>query len=312
MEIVRYIDRQAQVVHVGVRRGENVQPIAVSDLSELLALPVTAWPALLEPMAGEGRAVADVILLPPIDGRTEVWAAGVTYERSRSARQEESAVAQVYQLVYEADRPELFFKSVAWRVVTDHEPVAIRNDSELNVPEAELALVINAFGEIVGYTVCNDMSSRTIEGENPLYLPQAKLYAGSCALGTGIRPAWEVPDPGNLEISLTVTRDGSTAWQGSTSTRAMVRQPQDLVAWLFAEESFPAGVILSTGTGLVPEMDFSLRLGDVVRIVIDQIGSLTNTVLTGKDAFSWLTASITEVIEAGTTRHRPEHLEHSP
>jgi 2-dehydro-3-deoxy-D-arabinonate dehydratase len=305
VEVVRYIDRVEQAVRVGVRKDGTVQPIAVRDLSELLARSASDWPGLLESASGERRAVGDVILLPPIDGKTEVWAAGVTYERSRSARQEESSVAQVYELVYQADRPELFFKSVAWRVVTDLEPVAIRNDSELNVPEAELALVINAFGEIVGYTVCNDMSSRTIEGENPLYLPQAKLYAGSCALATGIRPAWEVPEPGDLGIDLTVTRDGSTAWHGSTSTRAMYRKPEELVAWLFAEESFPAGVILSTGTGLVPEMDFSLRLGDVVRIVIDEVGTLTNTVLTGKDSFSWLTDSITEVIATGTARHRP-------
>jgi 2-dehydro-3-deoxy-D-arabinonate dehydratase len=253
--------------------------------------------------AGESQAIEDVMLLPPIDGRTEVWAAGVTYERSRTAREEESSVAHVYELVYEADRPELFFKSVAWCVVTDNEPVAIRSDSELNVPEAELALVINAHGEIIGYTVCNDMSSRTIEGENPLYLPQAKLYAGSCALATGIRPAWEVPHPDNLGITLTVTREGTTAWLGSTNTSAMRRKPDELVTWLCAEESFPAGVILSTGTGLVPEMDFNLHLGDVVSIVIEQIGTLTNTVLTGKDSFSWLTASMPDVIAAGTARH---------
>ena len=154
------------------------------------------------------------MLLPPIDGGTEVWAAGVTYARSRSAREEESSVSRVYELVYEADRPELFFKSVAWRVVTDGEPIGIRQDSDVNVPEAELALVVNAAGETVGYTVCNDVSSRSIEGENPLYLPQAKMYAGSCALASGIRPAWEVTDPGRLGIELEVSRAGGTGLAG--------------------------------------------------------------------------------------------------
>jgi 2-dehydro-3-deoxy-D-arabinonate dehydratase len=305
MEIVRYIDRHQQAVRIGVRQDEGITPIACRSLAELWSQPATALPEAVGAFAGPSQAIDDVILLPPIDGRTEVWAAGVTYERSRSAREEESSVAQVYELVYEADRPELFFKSAAWRVVTDHEPVAIRGDSELNVPEAELALVINASGEIVGYTVCNDMSSRTIEGENPLYLPQAKLYAGSCALASGIRPAWEVPDPSDLGIELTVTRGGTTAWHGRTSTRAMYRKPDELAAWLFAEESFPAGVILSTGTGLVPEMDFSLRVGDEVRIVIDQVGTLTNTVLTGKDSFSWLATSIADLVVTGTSRHQP-------
>jgi 2-dehydro-3-deoxy-D-arabinonate dehydratase len=305
MEIVRYIDRNEQVVRIGVRQDDSVTSIACGSLAELLAQPATVLREALAALTGPRQPVDDVILLPPIDGLTEVWAAGVTYERSRSARVEESSVAQVYELVYESDRPELFFKSAAWRVVTDHEPVAIRGDSELNVPEAELALVINAAGEIVGYTVCNDMSSRTIEGENPLYLPQAKLYAGSCALATGIRPAWEVPDPTDLDIELTVSRDGGTAWHGRTNTRAMYRKPDDLAAWLFAEEWFPAGVILSTGTGLVPELDFSLHVGDVVRIVIDRVGTLTNTVLTGKDSFSWLATSMADVIVTGKPRHQP-------
>jgi 2-dehydro-3-deoxy-D-arabinonate dehydratase len=311
VEIVRYIDRLDRSVRVGLRQEESVRPIAVRDVADLLSRPVSELPATLSAVADEGRAIEDVFLLPPIDGRTEVWAAGVTYERSRSARQEESSVAQVYERVYEADRPEIFFKSVAWRVVTDNEPVAIRTDSALNVPEAELALVINAHGEIVGYTVCNDVSSRTIEGENPLYLPQAKVYAGSCALASGIRPAWEVPHADDLGIELTVTRGGDTAWQGSTSTSALRRKPEELVSWLFAEEAFPDGVILSTGTGLVPEMDFSLQPGDVVRIVIDQVGTLTNSVLTGKHSFSWLTRSLTDVIAAGTARHSPKPSESS-
>jgi 2-dehydro-3-deoxy-D-arabinonate dehydratase len=302
MEIVRYVDRRQNAVHVGVREVGFITPIAARDLADLWSRPGSELPAVLGQANGPRLPLDDVLLLPPVDGLTEVWAAGVTYERSRTAREEESSVAQVYDLVYEAARPELFFKSVAWRVVTDDEPVAIREDSELDVPEAELALVINAHGEIVGYTVCNDMSSRSIEGENPLYLPQAKLYAGSCAVASGIRPAWEVPDPGNLAVELVVQRAGATVWQGETSTAAMYRTPEDLVAWLFAQQSFPDGVILSTGTGLVPEMDFTLQPGDVVRIAIDQVGTLINPVLTGKHSFSWLTASVSDPLSRETGR----------
>jgi 2-dehydro-3-deoxy-D-arabinonate dehydratase len=294
VEIVRYIERTDRVVRIGVRRGSAVTPVAIDDLAQLWSRRAAELPAILDAPVGPPVSVDDVRFLPPIDGVTEVWAAGVTYERSRTARQEESSVGGVYELVYDADRPELFFKSVAWRVVTEGEPVAIRPDSELNVPEAELALVVNAHGEIVGYTVCNDMSSRSIEGENPLYLPQAKIYAGACALASGIRPAWEVPDPRTLGIELTVTRGGETPWKATTNTRALYRTPDDLVSWLFTEQSFPAGVILSTGTGLVPEMDFTLHPGDVVRITIDQVGTLTNPVLTGKRSFSWLTASLVD------------------
>jgi 2-dehydro-3-deoxy-D-arabinonate dehydratase len=294
MEIVRYVDRRHNTVQVGVRESGSITPIAVRDLAALWTRPASELPALLGEADGAPLSLDDVLMFPPVDGMTEVWAAGVTYERSRSAREEESAVAQVYDLVYEAARPELFFKSVAWRVVTDDEPVAIREDSELDVPEAELALVVNAHAEIVGYTVCNDMSSRSIEGKNPLYLPQAKLYAGSCAVASGIRPAWEIPDPGDLAVELTVRREGATAWHGETNTAAMYRTPEDLVAWLFAQQSFPDGVILSTGTGLVPEMDFTLQPGDVVRIVIDQVGTLVNPVLSGKESFSWLATSVTD------------------
>jgi 2-dehydro-3-deoxy-D-arabinonate dehydratase len=228
-----------------------------------------------------------VTLLPPADGRMEVWAAGVTYHRSREARLEESGGADFYQKVYEADRPEVFFKSVPWRVVTDGEPIAIRRDSPLNVPEAELAIVVNSAAEIVGYTVGNDMSSRAIEGENPLYLPQAKIYAGACALAPGIRPAWEV-DPGDLAISLRITRGDGVAWSGRTSTSQLERPLQSLVDCLFAEEQFPDGAIISTGTGIVPEMDFTLRPGDVVSIEIEEAGTLTNRVVAGKTAFGWL------------------------
>jgi 2-dehydro-3-deoxy-D-arabinonate dehydratase len=236
---------------------------------------------------GNAATPGEVTLLPPADGRMEIWAAGVTYTRSREARLEESGGADIYQKVYEAQRPELFFKSVPWRVVTDAEPIAIRRDSRLNVPEAELAIVVNSAAEIVGYTVSDDVSSRTIEGENPLYLPQAKIYAGACALAPGIRPAWEV-DAGDLAISLRITRRDTIAWEGGARTSQLNRSLPSLVDYLFAEEHFPDGVIISTGTGIVPEMDFTLQPGDLVTIEIEQVGRLANRVVAGKTGLEWL------------------------
>ncbi|WP_244312805.1 fumarylacetoacetate hydrolase family protein [Microbispora hainanensis] len=235
------------------------------------------------------RSLGDVRLLAPADGAMEVWAAGVTYLRSRDARVEESSLKSVYELVYDAERPELFFKSPAWRVVVDGEPVGIRSDSELNVPEPELALVVNRFEEIVGYVVCNDMSSRSVEGENPLYLPQAKVYAGACALSPGIRPAWEV-DPSDLAIRLTITREGEVVWNGTTSTKQIRRPFAQLTAYLFHSENHPHGAVLATGTGVVPDLDFLLQAGDVITVTIDEIGELRNPVVVGKDHFTFLTA----------------------
>jgi 2-dehydro-3-deoxy-D-arabinonate dehydratase len=151
-------------------------------------------------------------------------------------------------------------------------------------------LVANRHGEVVGYTVCDDVSSRSIEGSNPLYLPQAKVYAGSCALADGIRPAWELPDPANLDVEMTVERDDTLAWRGSTSTSQMRRSPAELASFLFHGEQFPDGVVLSTGTGIVPEMTFTLREGDVVTIRIQDVGVLTNTVVAGREHFGWLAA----------------------
>jgi 2-dehydro-3-deoxy-D-arabinonate dehydratase len=211
-----------------------------------------------------------------------VWAAGVTYERSSEARQEESVVADVYSRVYDAARPELFFKSVAWRVAGPGEPVGIRDDSEIDVPEPELALVVNAGGDIVGYTVCDDVSSRSIEGENPLYLPQAKVYAGCCALGPGIRPFWEVPYA--LGIQVEVLRDGHRVWDGTTSTKMLHRRFDDLVAYLGRHLGLPDGAVLSTGTGLVPSLDFTLAVGDTVTVTVDGIGTLSNPVIAADPA----------------------------
>ena len=267
-------------VRVGVLDEDSVRPVPkVDGMAALLALGLADARSLVEAAAAEEPvSLSAVRLLPPVDGLTEVWASGVTYERSMDARVEESQTQDIYSRVYAADRPELFFKSVAWRVVTDGDAVAVRPDSAVTVPEPELAAVVTATGEIFGYTVCDDVSSRDIEGENPLYLPQAKVYAGSCALATGIRPAWEVADAAALGISVLVTRGGATVFEGSTSTARMRRSVPDLVAHLVRAQEFPAGAVLSTGTGIVPDLDFTLRDGDVVRVVVDEVGSLTNPV----------------------------------
>ena len=286
MEIVRYVEPGAAEARVGLRQDGRVAPVGFDSVAALLREPVATLREKLGP-AGPEVDAAEVTFLPPVDGRTEVWAAGVTYERSRTGRVEESSAATIYEKVYDAVRPEIFLKSVAWRLVTDGEPVALRADSELDVPEPELAVVANSAGEIVGYTVCNDMSSRSIEGENPLYLPQAKIYSGACSVATGIRPAWEV-DTSDLAITMRVMRDGEVAYDGETSTARLHRTLEELVATLFEPTDFPDGAVLSTGTGIVPEMSFSLAEGDVVEIEIAQVGTLTNPVVRGREPMTWL------------------------
>ena len=229
-------------------------------------------------------------VLAPI-GSQEVWAAGVTYYRSRTARLEESKVgggASFYDRVYEAERPELFFKAAPWRVRGPGDAIRIRRDARWTVPEPEIALCINARAQIVGYTIGNDVSSRDIEGENPLYLPQAKIYAGSCALGPGIRPVWEVDDTSALTISITVRRSGVAVWQDSCSTATLHRDLTQLVGYLFRATDFPHGAVLSTGTGLVPDLTFSLTDGDEIDVDISGVGTLHNTVATGSQPFRWL------------------------
>jgi 2-dehydro-3-deoxy-D-arabinonate dehydratase len=221
-------------------------------------------------------------ILAPIDGETEVWAAGVTYKRSERARMEESGTPDIYARVYAAKRPELFFKATPRRVAGPDAPIVVRTDSTWDVPEPELVLVVNAHAEITGYTIGNDVSSRSIEGENPLYLPQAKVYAGCCSLGPGITPAWEVPDPYNLTIHLAIERNGQVYWEGEPSTRELKRRFDELLTYLFLENDFPDGVFLCTGTALVPERQFSLEPGDVIQIDIDQRGTLRNPVVRGK------------------------------
>jgi 2-dehydro-3-deoxy-D-arabinonate dehydratase len=237
-------------------------------LDLLLQLPKSALGGFLESLprgaAPAGRQLA------PIDPMTEVWAAGVTYLRSRTAREAESTVKDVYARVYEADRPELFWKAIGWRVVGHQMPIRVRDDSGWNVPEPELTLVVNASMEIVGYCAGNDVSSRDIEGENPLYLPQAKVYDGSCALGPGILLC-DVEDLRDLPIGLSITRDGRQVFEGETRTAQMKRTLEDLVSFLGKELAQPRGVFLMTGTGIVPPPDFSMGKGDRVRVTIGRL-----------------------------------------
>ena len=252
-----------------------------ASLADALRLPASEFTQAVA-SAGENAPGAirleDVSLLAPIDEQ-EVWAAGVTYLRSRDARMEESTQKDAYDLVYDADRPEIFFKATPNRVSGPGEPVAIRADSGWDVPEPELALVINAQGEIVGYTVGNDVSSRAIEGENPLYLPQAKLYSRSAALGPVIVTADELRDASNLTIELIIHRDGDQVLRESTSTAQLHRTFDDLTTYLFRANEFPTGVFLMTGTGIVPPSAFTLEDGDEVTITIDGIGTLRNPVV---------------------------------
>lgn len=210
----------------------------------------------------------------------EVWAAGVTYYRSRNARIEESKVAggaNFYDRAYFAERPELFFKATGRRVVGHLGAVRIRSDAKWSVPEPEMTLLINPSGTIVGYTIGNDMSSRDIEGENPLYLPQAKIYDGSCALGPCVLLANE-PLPKTAAIKIEIVRQGKNAFNGSTTVAELKRDPKKLVDFLFRENSFPHGAFLMTGTGIIPQDDFTLASGDVIRISIDGVGTLENYV----------------------------------
>ncbi|MFL6448752.1 MAG: fumarylacetoacetate hydrolase family protein [Bryobacteraceae bacterium] len=218
-------------------------------------------------------------ILPPIEN-AEVWAAGVTYYRSRTARMEEAEAAgggTFYDRVYEAPRPELFMKATPHRVVGPGAAVHIRSDSKWNVPEPELALVVTPGGKLVGYTIGNDMSSRDIEGENPLYLPQAKVYLRSCALGPCILVS-EEPLPPETQISIQVLRGGDVAFSGETPLSQLKRSLSSLIEYLYLDNSFPAGAILLTGTGIVPPDSFTLAPADEIRITIDGIGTLVNSV----------------------------------
>jgi 2-dehydro-3-deoxy-D-arabinonate dehydratase len=217
-------------------------------------------------------------LLPPVE-RQEVWAVGVTYLRSKKARMEESDFsATAYDKVYDAPRPELFFKSLPEKVVGTGETVGIRRDAKWNVPEPELAFVINSRGHIAGFTIGNDMSSRDIEGENLLYLPQAKIYDRSCALGPFITVGSNEAEARTWKIQINITRSGATVFQGETSVAQIKRTFDELVKYLFRSQTFPHGAVLLTGTGIVPPDTFTLQPNDKISIYITGIGTLENTV----------------------------------
>jgi 2-dehydro-3-deoxy-D-arabinonate dehydratase len=215
--------------------------------------------------------------LAPVAGQ-EVWAGGVTFERSREARNEEAGPVDIYDRVYGAERPELFLKAVPGRARGPGEPIGVRADSGWDVPEPELALVANAAGELVAYTVGNDVSSRSIEGENPLYLPQAKVFTGSCALGPALVPVEEVPPLPELTVRLEILRGHDLLFGDEVSLAALRRTPGELLGWLFQALEFPAGVVLLTGTSIVPPPELTLAAGDVVRIDIPGVGTLVNPV----------------------------------
>ena len=251
------------------------------SLDEVLALPVSRIGSIFRGiswMEHTSFGLSGVTLKAPI-GSQEVWAAGVTYPRSREARAEETHTPDIYDRVYEAQRPELFLKATPSRTVGPDEAVGIRADSTWDVPEPELVLVLNSRREIVGFCAGNDMSSRSIEGENPLYLPQAKTYDRCFALGPAITPVWELPDVHDLSIRMVIHRAGLPAYEGETNTRLLKRSFPELVRYLGRHNSFPHGVLLSTGTGIVPPLGFSLEAGDVVQIDIEQIGELVNPVV---------------------------------
>jgi 2-dehydro-3-deoxy-D-arabinonate dehydratase len=235
------------------------------SLGLALQLPKSALPAFLRSFPAGAPATGT--LLAPIEREQEVWACGVTYQRSREAREAESAVKDVYAKVYEAARPEVFWKSIGWRVAGHGAPIRVRDDSRWNVPEPELTLVVNAGGEIVGFCAGNDVSSRDIEGENPLYLPQAKVYNGSCALGPVLRLG-DTDRLKELTIKLVIRRGGKAVFEGETQTARIKRPLEELVGYLGKELDFPHGVLVMTGTGIVPPTEFSLARGDVVAISI--------------------------------------------
>ncbi|MDQ2942335.1 MAG: fumarylacetoacetate hydrolase family protein [Candidatus Dormibacteraeota bacterium] len=251
-----------------MKGGPSLDALLKLSLQELRHLLEQDQPAVAMPQGARIGA--------PIESQ-EVWAAGVTYQRSLEARTDEAVSADPYDRVYKAQRPELFFKGGASRVRGPGQPVHIRSDSTWDVPEPELAVICNSRLEVIGYTIGNDMSSRSIEGENPLYLPQAKVFDGSCALGPAIAFAWDF-SPSNRTIELEISRDDAVIFRSDTSTSALRRSIPELVDYLGRDQRFEEGCILLTGTGIVPPPEFSLQTGDVVTIRIDGLGVLRNPV----------------------------------
>lgn len=246
------------------------------DVDDLLAGPPGALRAALDGPA-DGKVDEPVRILAPVSSQ-EVWAAGVTYEDSRRARNEESGNPDIYDEVYQAERPELFLKAVPGRVCGPREAIGIRFDSGWDVPEPELTVVADARGAAVAYTIGNDVSSRRIEGENPLYLPQAKIYSNSCSIGPCLVPVEQAPNWADITIELTISRNGERLFSGSVPVSRMRRTPAELLSWLYRGLDFPRGALLMTGTSIVPPPDITLRPGDEVAIAISGLGTLTNPV----------------------------------
>jgi len=285
MRLIKYLSHPGSLA-IGQLDGDGVIPLDLSrspfqTLADILEDddPAQTARSLLNP--SRETPAAHVALLAPID-QQEVWAAGVTYQRSQVARMEESeAAASCYDRVYSSLRPELFFKATPHRVAGPGQSLRIRADSNWNVPEPEITLVLNSRLKLVGFTVGNDMSSRDIEGENPLYLPQAKVYNACCGLGPCITLAGAMPPVESIHIRLVIRRAGEVAFAGATSVAKMARSFDDLIQWLGRDNSFPHGAFLLTGTGVVPERDFTLQPGDLVAVSIDGIGTLTNPIVQG-------------------------------
>lgn len=284
MKVTKYLD-DTDTVRVGRVESGKIIPLKTTSeyrtLADLLAAsnPIAAVSSLEEEDAFE--IGEDTRWLAPIDSQ-EVWAAGVTYKRSQTARMEESeAAASCYDLVYEADRPEIFFKATPHRVRGHQQPLRIRKDASWNVPEPEVTLVLSPTLKIVGLTVGNDMSSRDIEGENPLYLPQAKCYDECAGLGPVIQLYDELPPVDEIGITLQIDREEETVFHQQTSASQMARTFEDLVHWLGRDNHFPDGAFLMTGTGIVPTNEFTLLPGDTVHISISGIGTLSNTIIQG-------------------------------
>lgn len=264
-----FVEVDGQHFHAGAYSLDAL--LSRDDLPEYLAGIIADAEPRIDLAYGE--------VVAPIEHQ-EVWAAGVTYFRSRGARMEEAKDAgggDFYDRVYSAERPELFFKSTASRTVGSGGKVQIRSDARWSVPEPELTLVVSPGGRIIGYTIGNDMSSRDIEGENPLYLPQAKVYNGSCALGPGILVTAS-PLPTTTEIAIEILREERVEFEGKVLLSELKREPKTLVEYLFRNNSFPVGCFLMTGTGIVPPSSFTLASGDLIRITIEPIGTLENEV----------------------------------
>ncbi len=283
MKLCRFVVGRDAVVRPGILEESTVRDLSaagIGTLSDLLESPDLA--GVLRGLAGADLPLlelSEVRLLAPVD-RQEVWAAGVTYLRSKKARMEESDFsATAYDRVYDAPRPEIFFKSMPAKVSGPGGPVGIRSDATWNVPEPELALVFNSRMQLVGYTVGNDMSSRDIEGENLLYLPQAKMYRASCALGPAIRVLADEAEARTWSIGVRIERGGSVVFTGETSVGQIKRTFGELAGWLARSQEFPDGAILLTGTGVVPPNDFTLAAGDRITLHVSGIGQLSNDVV---------------------------------